>query len=50
MLCPIIDKAQESFKLVLIIPIFHTFSVNSQTTFVSADITLYIVTLYVTNV
>ena len=31
-------NAQESFKLVLILSIFHTFSVNSQTTFLSADV------------
>ena len=32
-----LTNAQESFKLVLILPIFHTFSVNSQNTFLSAD-------------
>ena len=32
-----LTNAQESFKLVLILPIFYTFSVNSQNTFLSAD-------------
>ena len=32
-----LTNAQESFKLVLIVPIFHTFSVNSQNTFLLAD-------------
>ena len=32
-----LTNAQESFNLVLILPIFHTFSVNNQNTFLSAD-------------
>ena len=32
-----LTKAQESFKLVLILPICHTISVNSGCTFLSPD-------------
>ena len=45
MICPIIDKCAIKLQVGILtpnLPIFHTFSVNSQNTFPSADFVWYI--------